>query len=79
MDTCGTCINYQPGEGDNGLCFRYPPVPFGIPAQNPSAIATPGAPPNVGVITVSMRPTVTRTTPACGEYDPPDNDGQEGA
>lgn len=79
--TCDGCIHYQ-GQPDSeqGTCWRYPPTPIPVMQPPPQiTIATPegAAPPGPGFGVVSVRAPVTASTPACGEYETPEEAGEE--
>lgn len=63
---CGDCVHCMPGPNtQNNLmsrnCYRYPPVAIGVQMQGQLAV-------------VSVRPEISVTTIACGEYEEPDDE-----
>jgi len=89
--TCGGCVNFMPNDdagnagprAGQGACWRYPPTAIGLPMPlPPQAIATPGAPPGAqgaALVTYALRPPVAVDTPACGEFEGPETDGESDA
>lgn len=67
VPTCGDCVHCAAGPNTaNDImsrnCYRMPPVP--VLAQIKG---------QMGVI--SIRPEIRVETPACGEFEPPEDDG----
>ena len=65
-----------------GACWRYPPTAIGLPMPlPPQSIAMPGAPPGAqgaALVTYALRPPVALDTPACGEFEVPENVAESG-
>lgn len=80
--TCGGCVHYQ-GEQDGaqGTCWRFPPTPVPVMQPQPATIALPDkrAPQGPGFGVVSVRAPVMVDTPACGEFETPEDDDDPGA
>lgn len=66
--TCGTCIFFRKGDGDNGACWRNPPVPLPMITEAPLAIQVDQKRPQ-NVVVAPIRPPVAADTLACGEHD----------
>jgi len=63
---CGNCEHLGPGPNTqkdvlSRNCYRYPPTSIGV--------LTPQ-----GIVLVSARPEVRVDTPACGDFESPDED-----
>lgn len=64
--TCGGCVHCQPGPNTKNdvlsrVCYRYPPTPM--------LVGT-----NAGPAVMSVRAEIRTETPACGEYEEPEDD-----
>ena len=78
--TCGSCVHFQPPDGDAqtpmGSCWRYPPTPLAVPMQQAPTVLAPAdrgkVPAMSGFAVWPIRAPVADDTPACGEYEEPD-------
>ena len=73
-ETCAGCVHFLGvKDSKNGNCMRYPPTPVPVMQQQAPAIMTAGNQGQAqGFGVVSIRAPVMADTPACGEYETPE-------
>ena len=74
---CGECAHYAALNEKQGVCYRYPPVPYPVPVPAGGQVQIPGQQQASGMGIIQARPPVGVDELACGEFEPIPEDGEK--